>query len=107
MVLHTKSERYSAECLAILQAILQIIAQMLGIWFEPSVQTGTNYSKSALLLLVLGILANDHDAALTLDDLALFADGFYGRSYFHCTASLLHPIDQFLLRQVIRPRVRS
>ena len=61
----------------------------------------------ALLLLVLGILANNHNAALALDDLALFADGFYGRSYFHCTASLLHPIDQFLLRQVIRPRVRS
>ena len=36
-----------------------------------------------LLLLVLGILADDHDAALALDDLALFADGLYGRSHFH------------------------
>ena len=42
----------------------------------------------ALLLLVLGIFANNHNAALALDNLALFADGFYGRSYFHCTASL-------------------
>ena len=75
--------------------------------FSLSAAAQVNFLKLALLLLVLGILANDHDAALTLDNLALFADGFYGRSYFHCTASLLHPIDQFLLRQVIRPRVRS
>ena len=38
---------------------------------------------SALLLLVLRILANDHDAALALDDLALFANGFHRRSDFH------------------------
>ena len=56
---------------------------------------------------MLGILADDHNAALALDNLALLADGFYGRSNFHVAASLLHPIDQFLLRQVIRPRVRS
>ena len=30
---------------------------------------------SALLLLVLGVLADDHDAALALDDLALLAHG--------------------------------
>lgn len=39
---------------------------------------------SALLLLMLGILADDHDAAFSADDLALLADGFYGRFYFHC-----------------------
>ena len=29
----------------------------------------------ALYLLVLGVLADDHDFAIALDDLALFADG--------------------------------
>jgi hypothetical protein len=43
--------------------------------------------NSALSLLVLGILADDHDAALAADDLAFFADGFDGRSYFHWIAS--------------------
>ena len=41
------------------------------------------FNELALLLLVLRIFANDHDAALTLDNLALFADGFYGRFNFH------------------------
>ena len=61
--------------------------------------------QSALLLLMLGILADDHDAALALDDLALFADGFHRRTNFHRYPLLIQ--DQFLLRQVIRPRVRS
>ena len=38
---------------------------------------------SALLLLMLGILADDHDATLALDDLALFANGLDRRSHFH------------------------
>ena len=38
---------------------------------------------SALLLLVLRVLADNHDAAFALDDLALFANGFHTRSYFH------------------------
>ena len=38
---------------------------------------------SALPLLMLGVLADDHDLAMTLDDLALFAHGLYGRSDFH------------------------
>ena len=63
--------------------------------------------ESALLLLVLGVLANDHHATLALNHLALLADGFYGRSYFHGAASLLHPIAQLFERQVIRPLVRS
>ena len=38
---------------------------------------------SALFLLVLGIFADDHDAALALDNLAFLADRFDGRSDFH------------------------
>jgi len=40
-------------------------------------------SGLALTLLVLGILTDNHDFSLALDDLAFFANGFYGRSYFH------------------------
>ena len=36
-----------------------------------------------LALLVLGVLADDHDFALALDDLALLAHGLDGRSDFH------------------------
>ena len=38
---------------------------------------------SALLLLVLGVFADNHDAAFAFDDPALVADGFDGRSDFH------------------------
>ena len=38
---------------------------------------------SALLLLVLRVLADDHDFTLALDYLALLAHGLHGRSYFH------------------------
>ena len=37
----------------------------------------------ALSLLVLGVLADDHDFTLALDDLALLAHGLDGRSDFH------------------------
>ena len=47
-------------------------------------------SRSALLLLMTGILTNDHDAALALDDLALFAHGLYRRPDFHGFSSLLY-----------------
>ena len=40
---------------------------------------------SALLLLVLRIFADDHDLALTANDLALFAHGLDTRSDFHCS----------------------
>ena len=40
----------------------------------------------ALSLLVLGILADDHDAALPANDLALLTHGLNGRSYFHVEA---------------------
>jgi hypothetical protein len=39
--------------------------------------------ESALLLLVLGVFADNHDAAFAFDDLAFFANGFHTRSYFH------------------------
>ena len=43
----------------------------------------------ALLLLVLGILADHHDLALAADDLALLADGLHGRTNLH---ALLPPV---------------
>ena len=43
----------------------------------------------ALSLLVLGVLANDHDAAFTTDNLALLAHGLHGRSYFHSSKPFL------------------
>ena len=36
-----------------------------------------------------GILTNDHDAALALDDLALFTHGLYRRPDFHGFSSLI------------------
>jgi hypothetical protein len=38
---------------------------------------------------VLGVLADDHDFTLALDDLALLAHGLHGRSYFHLLYLLL------------------
>ena len=69
----------------------------------------------ALSLLMLGVLANDHDTAFAANDLALFAHGLHGRSYFHSSKPFLSavcviycsPGQPYLLRQVIRPRVRS
>ena len=43
----------------------------------------------ALSLLMLGVLANDHDFALALNDLAFLAHGLNGRSYFHLIYLLL------------------
>ena len=42
----------------------------------------------ALLLLMLGILADDHHVTLALDDLALFANGLYRRTNLHWKSSL-------------------
>jgi len=39
--------------------------------------------ESALRLLVLGVLADNHDAAFAFNDLALFANWFHTWSYFH------------------------
>ena len=48
-----------------------------------SVRIGVYRKRSALTLLVLRVLADDHDSALALDDLALLAHGLHGRSNFH------------------------
>lgn len=47
---------------------------------------------SALLLLVFGVLADDHHMALALDDLALFANGFNRGTNLH--AVFLHSYGQ-------------
>ena len=70
-----------------------------------------------LTLLVLGVLADAHDFALALDDLALLAHGLDAGTYFHVyflllvsTAAAPLPTGgklNYLERQVIRPRVRS
>ena len=43
----------------------------------------TPYKGLALLLLVLRVLADNHNLALAADDLALLADRLYRRSYIH------------------------
>ena len=43
--------------------------------------------KLPLTLFVLGILADNADSSLSLNDLALFADRFDRRSYFHLESS--------------------
>jgi hypothetical protein len=47
--------------------------------------------ESALTLLVLGVLADNHHLAVAFDYLALFTDGFDGRSDLH---------DNYLLRLI-------
>ena len=49
----------------------------------PKSKTRVPYGL-ALLLLVLGILANNHHVAFSLDDFALFANLLDGRLNFHC-----------------------
>ena len=39
---------------------------------------------------MLGVFADDHDSALALNDLALFAHGLNGRSDFHAIFLLLY-----------------
>ena len=58
----------------------------------------------ALLLLVLGILADDHHMTPAANDLALFAHFFDRRSDFHFVILLC---DHDFPRQVMRPRVKS
>ena len=45
----------------------------------------------ALSLLVLGVVTDDPDLTLSLNDFALIADRFYRRSYFH----FLPPLSAF------------
>jgi hypothetical protein len=77
---------------------------------------------SALLLLMFRVLADYHDMALPLDDLAFFANRLNAGSYFHDFLLSVDPVPaglsfhavsvsislhQPLPRQVIRPLVRS
>ncbi len=61
----------------------------------------------ALLLLVLGVLADNHHAAFSLDDFALFANLLDGRLNFHCFIPFLSSELFYFFLQVIRPFVRS
>ena len=58
---------------------------------------------------MLGVFADDHYAALPLDDLALFADLLNGRPYFHSNnhLSIKNLVHLYLVRHVIRPFVGS
>ena len=68
---------------------------------------------SALALLMLGVVTDDHDLALTLDDLAFFAHFLNRRSDFHDVPSfsvgyVSNSADYaYFERQVMRPLVRS
>ena len=53
--------------------------QAVAFWRSLVIQN----QQSALSLLVLGVLADDHDLAFSLDDLALFADLLYGWFNLH------------------------
>ena len=75
--------------------------------------------ESALSLLVLGVLADDHNVTFSLDDLALFADLLNGWFNFHGLPYLSHNYvlseagaveshkETHFALQVIRPLVRS
>ena len=43
----------------------------------------------ALPLFMLGVVADDHDLPLALDDFALLTHLLYGRTYFHCIITFL------------------
>ena len=51
---------------------------------------------------MLGVLANYHDFALALDDLALLAHGLHGRSYFHLFYLLLASPGDASAGQIVR-----
>ena len=50
---------------------------------RPFLAAGIENSVLALSLLVLGVLADDHDLAFSSNDLALLADLLYRRLHFH------------------------
>jgi hypothetical protein len=55
----------------------------------PQVFSVSGKLELALLLLVLRVFADNHDATLALDHFALLANGFHRRSDFHCGFSSL------------------
>jgi hypothetical protein len=60
-----------------------IIFRFSKIFFARPTTDSCMKTGLTLALLVLGVLADDHDFALALDDLALLAHGLHGRSDFH------------------------
>ena len=61
----------------------------------------------ALTLFVLGILTDNHDFSLALNNLALLANFLYRRSDFHLNALLEKLALAYFDRHVILPLVRS
>ena len=61
----------------------------------------------ALTLFVLGILTDNHDFSLALNNLALLANFLYRRSDFHLNALLKKLALAYFDRHVILPLVRS
>lgn len=59
-------------------------------------------AESALSLFVLRVLANYHDFALALNNLAFFAHGLHGRSYFHLLYLLLTSPGDAATGQIVR-----
>ena len=56
---------------------------------------------------MLRILADDHYVAVPLDDLALFADLFYGRLYFHSLTTFLVFAEASVRQNKAQPFVRQ
>ena len=60
--------------------------------------------RLTLALLVLGVLADYHNLAVALDNLALFANSFDGRLNFHYIIPFLSVLrTYYFFLQVIRP----
>ena len=57
--------------------------------FILSIAKSLSRLRLTLALLVLGVLADNHDFALALDDLALLAHGLHAGTYFHVRSSCL------------------
>lgn len=59
-----------------------------------------NQEKSALSLFVFRVLTDDSDGTFPFDDFALFANRFYGCSYFHLNLTSFQK-DRFILYHAI------
>ena len=54
----------------------------------PEIRAIVTPLSLALFLFMLGVFADYHDFAFSLDNLALLADFLYGRFYFHDDTSI-------------------
>ena len=70
--------------------------------FILSIAKSLSRLRLTLALLVLGVLADNHDFALALDDLALLAHGLHGRSDFHLLYLLLASPGDAAAGQIVR-----